>query len=692
MPRQFSLERTRNIGIIAHIDAGKTTVTERILFYTGRTHRIGEVHEGAATMDWMPQERERGITITAAATTCFWNDHRVNIIDTPGHVDFTVEVERSLRVLDGGVVVFDGVSGVEPQTETVWRQADKYVVPRICFANKMDRTGANFWQCVDQIRERLGANPAVTQLPIGLEQTFRGVVDLLTQQAIVYTDDLGTTSQRTDIPADIVAEAQTQRERLVEQIAETDEELTLKYLEGEDISTDDLKAALRRATLAAKLVPVLCGAALRNKGVQLLLDAVIDYLPSPLDVPPIVGITPGTDREEERRASDDEPFAALAFKIVADPFAGKLTYFRVYSGRASAGSYVLNSTKGQRERLGRLVRMHANDREDVEEVFAGEIAAAIGLKTTTTGDTLCAENKPILLEAIPFPEPVIKQAIEPKTKGDQDKMALALQRLAEEDPTFRASTDQETGQTVIEGMGELHLEVLVDRMLREFKVVANVGRPQVAYKETITKRVQAEGRFVRQTGGKGQYGHVWLDVEPLERGVGFEFVNKIVGGAVPREYVPAVEQGVRGALQTGGRYGYPLVDLRATIYDGSYHEVDSSEMAFQIAGSMALKAGVEKAGPVLLEPIMRVEVVVPEQFLGDVIGDLNARRGRIEGIDTRANAQVIKAMVPLAEMFGYVGQLRSMTSGRGAYSMEFAHYEPVSASVAEEVLAKAARR
>jgi elongation factor G len=691
MPRQYTLDKTRNIGIIAHIDAGKTTVTERILFYTGKTHRIGEVHEGAATMDWMPQERERGITITAAATTCFWNDTRINIIDTPGHVDFTVEVERSLRVLDGGVVVFDGVSGVEPQSETVWRQADKYAVPRICFVNKMDRTGANFWQCVDQIKERLGANAAVTQLPVGLEQTFKGVVDLFEQKAHIYTDDLGTTSEQTDIPADMVAEAKAQRDRLMEQIAETDEELTLKYLEGEEIAVADLKAALRRATIAGKLVPVLCGAALKNKGVQLLLDAVVDYLPSPLDVPPIVAVIPGTETTQLRPADDSLPFSALAFKIVTDPFAGKLTYFRVYSGTAKAGSYALNSTKGQRERLGRLVRMHANDREDVDEVFAGEIAAAIGLKSTSTGDTLCDESQPVLLENITFPEPVISQAIEPKTKADQDKMSVALIRLAEEDPTFRTQTNVETGQTVISGMGELHLEVLVDRMMREFRVEANIGKPQVAYKETITRKVQAEGRFVRQTGGKGQFGHVWLEVEPLERSAGFEFVNKVVGGSIPREYIGAIEQGVRGALLTGGRAGYPLVDLRATVYDGSYHEVDSSEMAFTIAGSMALKAGVEKAGPILLEPIMKVEVTVPEAFMGDAIGDLNARRGRIEGMDTRANAQIIRSMVPLAEMFGYVGHLRSITSGRGTYSMEFAHYEPVSASVAEEVMARARR-
>jgi elongation factor G len=691
MARLYSLEKTRNIGIIAHIDAGKTTVTERVLFYTGRTHRLGEVHEGAATMDWMPQERERGITITSAATTCFWQDNRINIIDTPGHIDFTAEVERSLRVLDGGIVVFDGVSGVEPQSETVWRQADKYRVPRICFVNKMDRTGANFWQCVQQIRERLGANPAVVQLPVGSEQTFQGVVDLLTQKAYLYTDDPGADRQEVEIPAALQAESAQQRERLIEAIAETDEELTLKYLEGEQMEVADLKAALRRATLTAKLVPVFCGAALRNKGVQPLLDGVIDYLPSPLDVPPITGVVPGTEREEERHASDEEPFSALAFKIVADPFAGKLTYFRVYSGMATAGSYVLNSAKGTRERLGRLVRMHANEREDVEEVFAGEIAAAIGLKATSTGDTLCAESKPILLETISFQEPVIHQAIEPKTKSDQDKMGIALQRLAEEDPTFRAETNPETGQTVIAGMGELHLEVIVDRMLREFRVEANIGKPQVAYKETVRRRVQSEGRFVRQSGGKGQYGHVWLDLEPLERSAGFEFVNKVVGGAIPREYIPAVEQGVRDSLQSAGRAGYPLVDIRVTLYDGSFHEVDSSEMAFQIAGSMALKAGVEKADPVLLEPVMSVEVVVAEQFMGDVIGDLSARRGRIEGMESRANAQVIKAMVPLAEMFGYVGHLRSITSGRGTYSMEFAHYEPVSASVAEEVLAKARR-
>ncbi len=691
MARKYPLDVTRNIGIIAHIDAGKTTVTERILYFTGVTHRIGEVHEGAATMDWMPQERERGITITSAATTCFWDEHRINIIDTPGHVDFTVEVERSLRVLDGGVVVFDGVAGVEPQSETVWRQADKYGVPRICFVNKMDRTGANFWECVSQVRERLGARPAVIQMPIGLEQSFRGIIDIVNARAVLYTDDKGEEPTLAPIPADMAADVAAARERLVEVVSETDDVLTEKFLEGGEIGVDELIAALRRATLAGTLVPVLCGAALKNKGVQPLLDAIVTYLPSPLDIPPMVGTVPGTTEPLTRHADDSEPFSALAFKIVTDPFAGKLTYFRVYSGRASSGSYAMNTTKGKRERLGRLVRMHANQREDVEEVFAGDIAAAIGLKDTTTGDTLSDENSEVLLEAITFPEPVISQAIEPKTKSDQDKMGVALQRLAEEDPTFRASPDKETGQTVIEGMGELHLEVIVDRMMREFKVEANVGKPQVAYKETISKHVKQEGKFIRQTGGKGQFGHVWIDVEPLERGAGFEFLNKVVGGVIPREYIGAVEEGVRGALLTGGRAGYPLVDLRVTLFDGSYHEVDSSEMAFHIAGSMALKSAVERANAVLLEPMMKVEVVVPEAFLGDAIGDLNSRRGRIEGMDSRGNAQVIKAMVPLGEMFGYVGNLRSITSGRGTYSMEFAHYEPASASVAETVVARSRR-
>ncbi|NBT20091.1 MAG: elongation factor G [Proteobacteria bacterium] len=654
MARKYPLDVTRNIGIIAHIDAGKTTVTERILYFTGVTHRIGEVHEGAATMDWMPQERERGITITSAATTCFWDEHRINIIDTPGHVDFTVEVERSLRVLDGGVVVFDGVAGVEPQSETVWRQADKYGVPRICFVNKMDRTGANFWECVSQVRERLGARPAVIQMPIGLEQSFRGIIDIVNARAVLYTDDKGEEPTVAPIPADMAADVAAARERLVEVVSETDDALTEKFLEGGEIGVDELIAALRRATLAGTLVPVLCGAALKNKGVQPLLDAIVTYLPSPLDIPPMVGTVPGTTEPLTRHADDSEPFSALAFKIVTDPFAGKLTYFRVYSGRATSGSYAMNTTKGKRERLGRLVRMHANQREDVEEVFAGDIAAAIGLKDTTTGDTLSDEASEVLLEAITFPEPVISQAIEPKTKSDQDKMGVALQRLAEEDPTFRASTDKETGQTV-------------------------------------SKHVKQEGKFIRQTGGKGQFGHVWIDVEPLERGAGFEFLNKVVGGVIPREYIGAVEEGVRGALLTGGRAGYPLVDLRVTLFDGSYHEVDSSEMAFHIAGSMALKSAVERANAVLLEPMMKVEVVVPEAFLGDAIGDLNSRRGRIEGMDSRGNAQVIKAMVPLGEMFGYVGNLRSITSGRGTYSMEFAHYEPASASVAETVVARSRR-
>ena len=588
-------------------------------------------------------------------------------------------------------VVFDGVAGVEPQSETVWRQADKYGVPRICFVNKMDRTGANFWACVDQVRERLGARPAVLQMPIGLEQSFRGVADILRMRAIMYTDDKGETPVVSELPADMVADVTTARQQLVELVAKTDDALMEKFFDGSEITEAELVAALRSATLTGKLVPVFCGAALKNKGVQPLLDAIVTYLPSPKDVPPMVGTLPGTETEVVRRADDSEPFSALAFKIVADPFAGKLTYFRVYSGRATAGSYAENTTKGRRERLGRLVRMHANNREDVDEVFAGEIAAAIGLKETTTGDTLSDENSPVILESITFPEPVISQAIEPKTKGDQDKMAIALSRLSEEDPTFRASTDRETGQTVIEGMGELHLEVIVDRMMREFKVEANVGKPQVAYKETISRRVQQEGKFVRQSGGKGQFGHVWLDIEPLERGAGFEFASKVVGGSVPREYVPAVEEGIRAALGSAGKAGYPLVDLRATLYDGSYHEVDSSEMAFQIAGSMALKAAIEKAGATLLEPMMRVEVVVPEAFMGDAIGDLNSRRGRIEGMDSRGNAQVIKAMVPLAEMFGYVGNLRSITSGRGTYSMEFAHYEPASASVAETVVARSRR-
>ncbi|MDP9382800.1 MAG: elongation factor G [Chloroflexota bacterium] len=685
------LQRTRNIGIIAHIDAGKTTTTERILFYTGRLYKMGEVHEGAATMDWMEQERERGITITAAATTCRWQDHRINIIDTPGHVDFTVEVERSLRVLDGGVVVFDAVAGVEPQSETVWRQADRYGVPRIAFVNKMDRTGANFDRTVEMMRDRLGSNPVPVQMPIGSEANYRGLVDFINNVAILYTDDLGNNVERSDIPEDIREEAALRREQFLEKVAETDEDLTMKYLEGEEITADELRAALRKATIERTLVPVLCGSALRNKGVQPMLDAVVDYLPSPLDVPPVTGVRPGTEEEVVRTLDEDEPFSALVFKIVADPFVGKLAFLRVYSGKLAAGSYVLNTTKDTRERVGRLLQMHSNHREEISEVHAGDIAAVVGLKNTFTGDTLSAENAPVVLETIQFPEPVISQAIEPKTKSDQDKMAIALTRLAEEDPTFRVQTDQESGQTIISGMGELHLEVIVDRMLREFKVNANIGRPQVAYRETITRPTKAEGRFVRQTGGRGQYGHVWLELNPLEGAVGFEFENKIVGGVIPREYIPAVEDGVREALEGGVLAGYPLVGVRATLYDGSYHDVDSSEMAFHIAGSMALKAGAQKAGPAILEPIMSVEVVTPDEFQGAVIGDLSSRRGQIQGMDTRGNAQVVRAMVPLAEMFGYATDLRSATQGRATYSMQFDHYEQVPASISAEITAKARR-
>lgn len=689
--RQEQLEKTRNIGIIAHIDAGKTTTTERILFYTGRLYKMGEVHEGAATMDWMEQERERGITITAAATTCRWRDHRINIIDTPGHVDFTVEVERSLRVLDGGVVVFDAVAGVEPQSETVWRQADRYEVPRIAFVNKMDRTGASFERTLDMMRDRLGSNAVPVQMPIGSEANFRGLVDFINNVAILYTDDLGNNVERSDIPADIADEAARLREQFVEAVAETDEDLTMKYLEGEEITPDELRAAVRRATISRQICPVLCGSALRNKGVQPMLDAVLDYLPSPLDVPPVTGILPGTEEEVVRTLEEDEPFSALVFKIVADQFVGKLAYFRVYSGTLNAGSYVLNSTKGNKERVGRLLQMHSNHREEITEVHAGDIAAAVGLKNTFTGDTLSAENAPVVLESITFPEPVISIAIEPKTKADQDKMANALARLAEEDPTFRVQTDPESGQTIISGMGELHLEVIVDRMMREYKVNANVGRPQVAYRETITRETQVEGRFVRQSGGRGQYGHVWLRLAPLEGAVGFEFENKIVGGAIPREYIPPVEAGIREAMEGGVIAGFPLVGIRATLYDGSYHEVDSSEMAFHIAGSMALKSGVQKASPVLLEPLMSVEVVTPDEFQGAVIGDLSSRRGQIQGMEVRGNAQVVRALVPLAEMFGYATDLRSATQGRATYSMQFDHYEQVPAAIGTEISAKARR-
>ncbi|HEX8034027.1 MAG TPA: elongation factor G [Ktedonobacterales bacterium] len=686
--REYPLEKTRNIGIIAHIDAGKTTTTERILFYTKKIHRIGEVHEGAATMDWMPQEQERGITITSAATTCFWLGHRINIIDTPGHVDFTVEVERSLRVLDGGVVVFDAVAGVEPQSETVWRQADKYNVPRICFVNKMDRTGANFWRTVDMITDRLNATPVPIQIPIGQESGFKGFIDLIEQQGIIFVDDLGTKSEASHIPAELADEARKHRETMIERIAETDEELTLKYLEGEEISADELRAALRRATIAGKLVPVLCGTALKNKGVQAMLDAVIYYLPSPLDIAAPVATSLKTDEEVQLTVSDDAPFVALVHKIVADPFVGRLTYLRVYSGSLAAGSYAYNASKGQKERMGRLLQMHANHREDIERIYAGDICAAVGLKNTFTGDTLCDQDNPVLLESIQFPTPVIAIAIEPKTKADQDKMGLALNRLAEEDPTFRVHTDEESGQTIIEGMGELHLEVIVDRMSREYKVDANVGRPQVAYRETITQKAQAEGRFVRQSGGRGQYGDVWIRVEPLERGKGFEFVNGVVGGVVPREYIKPTEEGVREALETGVIAGFPMVDVRATLYDGSYHEVDSNEMAFKTAGSMGFRAAAQKASPILLEPIMLVEVTTSPDFFGEVLGDLNRRRGIIQGSEERGGSQIIRAHVPLAEMFGYVNELRSMTSGRASYTMEFSHYAEVPRNIAEEIRAK----
>ncbi|MBO8169385.1 MAG: elongation factor G [Thermoanaerobacteraceae bacterium] len=689
MARQVSLEKTRNIGIMAHIDAGKTTTTERILFYTGKVHKIGEVHDGAATMDWMVQEQERGITITSAATTCFWKGHRINIIDTPGHVDFTVEVERSLRVLDGAVAIFCSVGGVEPQSETVWRQADKYGVPRIAFINKMDRVGADFFRVIEMMRERLGANPVPVQLPIGSEDEFKGVVDLIREKAIIYVDDLGTRSDETDIPEDMKDLVAEYREKLLEAVAEIDEELMMKYLEGEEITAEEIKKAIRKATLSVEMIPVLCGSAFKNKGVQPLLDAVVDYLPAPTDIPPIKGINPDTDDEDERKASDDEPFSALAFKVATDPYVGKLTFFRVYSGTLKSGSYVYNSTTGKKERIGRILLMHANHREEVDEVYTGDIAGAVGLKQTTTGDTLCDEKHKIILESMQFPEPVISVAIEPKTKADQEKMSVALQKLAEEDPTFRVHTDEETGQTIISGMGELHLEIIADRLLREFKVDANVGKPQVAYKETIRQAVDAEGKFVRQSGGRGQYGHVKIKFEPLEPGSGFEFEDKIVGGVVPKEYIPAVEAGLREAMENGVLAGYPVVDIKATLYDGSYHEVDSSEMAFKIAASMAFKDGAKKAKPVLLEPMMKVEVVVPEEYMGDVMGDISARRGKVEGMEPRGGgAQVIRGYVPLAEMFGYATDLRSRTQGRGTYVMQFDHYAEVPQNIAEKIIEK----
>lgn len=708
MAREYPLEKIRNIGIAAHIDAGKTTVTERILYYTGRTHKIGEVHEGEATMDWMEQERERGITITAAATTCFWpakdrdkgglgehstiredldETHRINIIDTPGHVDFTVEVERSLRVLDGAVVVFDGVAGVEPQSETVWRQADKYHVPRICFINKLDRLGADFYASYQSILDRLGANAVPIQLPIGQEGDFKGLVDLIGMKAYLYTNDLGTNVEITEIPADMADKAKEWRMKLVEKVAELDDRLMEKYFGGEELTVDEIHRTLRTGVIANKIIPVMTGSALKNKGVQLLLDAVINYLPSPLDVPPTKGIDPKTETEVERTAADEEPFSALAFKVATDPFVGTLTFFRVYSGTLKAGSYVLNSSRGDRERIGRIVRLHANSREDVTEVFAGDIAAAVGLKDTRTGDTLSDETKQIMLERPIFPEPVISVAIEPKTKADQEKMGVAMQKLAQEDPTFRISTEPDTGQTLIAGMGELHLEIIVDRMKREFKVEANVGRPQVAYRETIKKPAHAEGKYIRQTGGRGQYGHAVIDIAPQpEPGLGFEFINKIVGGAIPREYINPTEKGIKEALERGIIAGYPMVDVQVTLVDGSYHDVDSSEMAFQIAGSMAIQEAVKHADPALLEPIMKVEVTTPEEFLGDVMGDLNARRGRIMGTSERGNARVIESHVPLAQMFGYATDLRSMTQGRASYSMEMDHYEEVPNNIAQEVI------
>lgn len=689
MTREFSLQNTRNIGIMAHIDAGKTTATERILYYTGKIHKIGETHEGASQMDWMEQEQERGITITSAATTAQWKGHRINIIDTPGHVDFTVEVERSLRVLDGAVTVLDAQSGVEPQTETVWRQATTYGVPRIVFANKMDKIGADFLYSVSTLHDRLQANAHPIQLPIGAEDDFTGIIDLVTMKAEMYTNDLGTEIEETEIPEEYRELAEEWREKLVEAVAETDEELTLKYLEGEEITEAELKEGIRRATVNVEFYPVLCGSAFKNKGVQLLLDAVLDYLPSPLDIPAIKGIDPKTDEEVERPADDSAPFSALAFKVMTDPFVGRLTFFRVYSGVLQSGSYVQNATKGKRERVGRILQMHANSRSEISEVYAGDIAAAVGLKDTTTGDTLCDEKSLVILESMEFPEPVIQVAIEPKSKADQDKMGVALQKLSEEDPTFRAETNVETGETIIAGMGELHLDIIVDRMRREFKVEANVGAPQVSYRETFRAGTQAEGKFVRQSGGKGQYGHVWIEFTPNEEGAGFEFENAIVGGVVPREYIPAVETGLKDAMENGVLAGYPLVDIKAKLYDGSYHDVDSNETAFRVAASMALRAAAKKANPVILEPIMAVEVVIPEDYLGDVMGHVTARRGRVEGMEARAGGQqVVRAMVPLAEMFGYATTLRSATQGCGTFTMTFDHYEDVPKSVQEEIIKK----
>jgi len=688
MPRSFPLQRVRNIGIIAHIDAGKTTITERILYYTGRTYKLGEVDEGTAVMDWMEQERERGITITAAATTCHWLDHRINIIDTPGHVDFTAEVERSLRVLDGGIVVLDAVAGVEPQSETVWRQADKYGVPRICFVNKMDRIGADFYRTVDMIRERLGANALPIQLPLGAEGSFQGVIDLVEERAWIFAEDPDASPVEEDLPQDYEEVSIRYREEMIERLAESDDQLMALYLEGGSITASELKGALRRATVANKVVPVLCGSALRNKGIQPMLDAIVAYLPSPMEVPPVRGIDPRSGKELYRPPSDEAPFSALAFKIVSDPFVGRLVYFRVYSGKVEGGAQVYNSRTERRERLGRLLRMHANRREEVNRVEAGDIVAALGLKNTFTGDTLCHPSAPIVLEAISFPQPVISVAIEPKTKADQDRLSDALGKLAEEDPTFIIRYDGETGQTIISGMGELHLEVIVERMLREFRVGANVGKPKVAYKETITLPVRAEGRFIKQSGGRGQYGHVWIELCPGERGSGFEFVNGVKGGAIRKQYIPYVENGIKEAMESGVLAGYPVVDLRATLYDGSFHEVDSSEMAFKIAASMALKDGVRRAHPALLEPIMKIEVSTPEEFLGDILGDLNSRRGQITSIDSLGKMKIIRCFVPLAETFGYATDLRSMSQGRATYSMEFHRYEELTQSLAEQLIAK----
>ncbi len=686
MPREFSLEKTRNIGIMAHIDAGKTTTTERILFYTGRVHKIGEVHEGAATMDWMEQEQERGITITSAATTAQWKGHRINIIDTPGHVDFTVEVERSLRVLDGSVTVFCAKGGVEPQSENVWRQADKYKVPRMAYVNKMDIMGADFYNVVQMMKDRLQCNAVPIQLPIGSEDSFKGLIDLVTMKAYVYYDDLGKDERIEEIPADMKDKADEYHAALLESVAEQDEELMMKYLDGEEITVDEIKKTIRKATIANEMVPVLCGTSYRNKGVQNLLDAVVDYMPAPTDIPPIEGIIPGTDEETVRHSSDEEPFSALAFKIMTDPYVGKLCFFRVYSGTLTKGSAVYNSTKDKNERIGRILQMHANDRKDIDVVYSGDIAAAVGLKNTGTGDTLCDENNPVILESMEFPEPVIRVAIEPKTKAGQEKMGIALAKLAEEDPTFRAYTDEETGQTIIAGMGELHLEIIVDRLLREFKVEANVGKPQVSYKEAIRKPVKVDHKYARQSGGKGQYGHVVIEMEPQEPGKGYEFVNKIVGGAIPKEYIPAVDAGIQGAMQNGVLAGYNVVDVKVTLVDGSYHEVDSSEMAFKIAASMAFKEGCRKGDPVLKEPIMKVDVIVPEEYMGDVMGDLNSRRGQIQGMEARPGAQSISAFVPLSEMFGYATDLRSKTQGRGQYTMQPSHYEEVPKSIMEDII------